>query len=103
MEKERKEKEEADKLASEGTLEADEDMAVTSSCVSHTSNKWTRFFISDAHDDRAPLRRDVLLVQVQRPREPLQEVNEEALQRLNQALGRTPALSGIFIYFIGNI
>ena len=63
----------------------------------------TRLFIPDDHNNRATLRRDVLLVQVQRPREPLQEVNEEALQRLNQALGRTPALSGVFIYFIGNI
>ena len=62
-----------------------------------------RLFILDHHDDRATLRRDVPLVQVQRPREPLQEVNEEALQRLNQTLGRTPALSGVFIYFIGNI
>ena len=83
MEKERKEKEEADKLASEGTLEADEDMAVTSSCVSYTSDKWIRFFISDAHDDRAPLRRDVLLVQVQGTPQPLQGVDEEALQRVN--------------------
>ena len=36
-------------------------------------------FISDDHDDRATLCRYVLLVQVQRTREPLQEANEETL------------------------